>query len=1160
MQLQRVAIARALALKRRTVVEGLRDTFRLGMTTREFVDAAAQGPAGARLFESYGRKDAADLAQRLRCDLESSGFHVWQDVQQNMAGQNWDEVIEQEIRTSDAVIAILSPHATRTRGNATNPDDLDSICRAEIRFACFGAARPIIPVMAIACEPPLIICGLDYIDMTGWQTSEETYQNGLRRLVDGIAAALAGQPSPERPAVTTLEPFQFGAFLNDKRARFRGREWLFEEIESWRRRDDERALLITGDPGAGKSAIVAELVDRNTDGQVVAYYCCQADVPVTLSPGTFVRSIAAMLASQIPAYGVAISRGKPLDMLVGADADPESAIELGVIEPLSSLPAPPGPARYLLIDALDESLLRVRERDEKTILDLLSSRLQRFPPWLRVVATTRHERAVLDRFRGIRLKEIDARDPRNLADVAEYIRERLHEPELESLLRAQGADAAQVLDRLCALADGSFIYAKQTLVCVTSSTLRFEDLDHQPPGLTKLYDEFFRRTFPDEAHYAPTRQLLCVLLAGRSGLSGPQLAAVCHLSPVALELLLAPLSGYLSLVDGRYALYHKSLAEWLTDSSIGTTRFIIDAAAGEGPLLAYCRGWRTLDDTYPLRQFPAHLANAGEIDELKTLLLDKAFDDRRRRAKINTLAEVEDYRALTDALLMNDRADEVPALAATRSPTQRDGVAVALRDAGPSRDEAVARIVDTLLKTRSGADLEPEVLNGRQVGIRLAAERGYPDALRRAANDESATVRAMLVPYLYSFWKKRPEDGWALLDTLAQEFTGRFGKPREEMVEVVGGLALAIVSRDFADAAAMTRLGRYCRDIVAQSTSSPALRLFGRGVALKVAVAALTKALRDQPEYQPLNLSEIKRGFPLPPLARERSLIVLETLERPAGGYESIVDALHGPDVPFHVYLMLLAERALVFHGAEDPGGVLAAIGRIYRTGLPWFRQSCLYSACKILEAVPVADDAWLDALAEMTSDFVATTGATLSTEVATYSLSPCLAGLEFVVERHRPTGCARYLPGFFQTAMAADDYALAGRVIKSSHLLSLMGEPLIALDALRDVAAGSTKDAKLEAVLVEALANIRLHEDGSVDRFLAVHGSAELARRVTAATPTMTANEYPTMIDFFANHQLVHSDDARRELCGAFRRAIDAASASELIYDVIVWVLGLMN
>src|SRR5262249_42541092 len=158
------------------------------------------------------------------------------------------------------------------------------------------------------------------------------------------------------------------------------------------------------------------LVYRNPGGQVLAYHCCQADTKETLQPARFVRNIAAMIASQMPEYADRLSDPAVEEALSEASCarDPASAFEAGVLAPV---PAPPGGVRYLLVDALDESLAAGEGAARTTIVDVLASRLARLPAWLRLVATTRRDPGVLDRLRGLRIEQLDAHDPRNLEDL-----------------------------------------------------------------------------------------------------------------------------------------------------------------------------------------------------------------------------------------------------------------------------------------------------------------------------------------------------------------------------------------------------------------------------------------------------------------------------------------------------------------------------------------------------------------------------------------------------------------------------------------------------------------------------------------------------------------------------------------------------------------------
>jgi hypothetical protein len=76
----------------------------------------------------------------------------------------------------------------------------------------------------------------------------------------------------------------------------------------------------------------------------------------------------------------------------------------------------------LLIDALDESLVRSKGQ---TIVDLLSSRINRLPSWLRIAATTRNEQNVLNQLRSLNVRELDAHDEQNLGDLRRFIAGRL---------------------------------------------------------------------------------------------------------------------------------------------------------------------------------------------------------------------------------------------------------------------------------------------------------------------------------------------------------------------------------------------------------------------------------------------------------------------------------------------------------------------------------------------------------------------------------------------------------------------------------------------------------------------------------------------------------------------------------------------------------------
>ncbi|MCX8511999.1 MAG: TIR domain-containing protein, partial [Chthoniobacteraceae bacterium] len=522
-----------------------------------------------KIFLSYGRRDAADIAERLHRDLTAAGFDVWRDTQEIRSGSQWQDEIEAGLRSAQVVVSLLSPHAVR-RGK-----DGDSVCLDELAFARHSPPpTPIVPAMVAPCDPPFCIYKLDYVHLMEWK-SEAVYQAGLKRIIQGIHDAKEGKTSL-RAWDAQLSPMDFTDYLHHKRRKFVGREWLFEEIDLWRYESEERALLITGDPGAGKSSVVAQLVHNNTDGQVIGYHCCQSDEIETLLPARFVQSLAAMIASRLPDYAAQLevpAVAAALDKK-RCESDPSGAFLEGILQPLHALPNPEEGVRYILVDALDEAM---GHAGSHTIVDVLASRIERLPPWLRVVATTRKEPLILQKLSALRAKSIDASDPRNLADLGLFVRTRLQGALAEKMTIAK-VTSDDVVKRISERSGGNFLYAVRVLDGLQRDHFSFDGLDKLPQGLNALYLDFFQRLFgkiqgrdlsPEaEASFQKARPFLEVLIAAREPLTIEELSEASgihletelpHLERRLAQILSAPLRGSVRTV----ALYHKSIADWL---------------------------------------------------------------------------------------------------------------------------------------------------------------------------------------------------------------------------------------------------------------------------------------------------------------------------------------------------------------------------------------------------------------------------------------------------------------------------------------------------------------------------------------------------------------------------------------------------------------------
>ena len=638
--------------------------------------------APAKLFLSYGRADASALADRLEHDLAQHQvpgqprYAPWKDRVQLVAGRSWADQIAAALRDTEVVIALMSPHSVRSRADGRATDD--SVCLDEIAFARFGARKPIVPVLAAPCTPPFEIFRLDYVDFTQWKTTAD-YEAAFARLLDAIAAARRGEVR-YRAWQDRLQPWDYGNYLAGKREGFVGRRWLFSALKAQLADPTRRAILITGGPGFGKSAFAAEYLHRNPDGRVLAFHCCQADTRETLSPGRFVRSIAAMIASRHPAYEALLDQPPYRDVLTEkySSADPGSAFEEGVLAALDRV-GPPRPGRWtLLVDALDEATEAPADAGAG-IVQLLAARITRFPDWLTLVATSRPERAVLDLFANLKPLVIEPTHRANVRDLRRYVAERLALPPLAAKVEASRHSAAWAAKKIGDAAEGNFLYAEQALAALAHDLMAVDELGDKtlPPGLTRQYRLFFGRRFTTDAAWDAVRPLFAVLVVAQEPLGRAELAAATGLAPgAALARPLAGMGAYVRETGGaapRCFLFHRSLIEWLTGADEQGGRFAIDAAEGHRLLAdglhAVFASDRFGASDYTLAHLASHLAAAARADPLRraerqrtlaAFVLDPVLQQRRLkdpfgmdgalRLALQTVAEGPPQASAADAI------------------------------------------------------------------------------------------------------------------------------------------------------------------------------------------------------------------------------------------------------------------------------------------------------------------------------------------------------------------------------------------------------------------------------------------------------------------------------------------------------------------------------
>jgi TIR domain/AAA ATPase domain len=671
------------------------------MTMADGTSQVVQGDRqpGAVIFESYGWVDAPDIARKIKASLEAHGFEVWLDSDHIRPDEvDFWSPLQTALERCKLVVALLSPYSVRLEGDNDAARRI-SVCHNEL-IQAVRMQKAVVPVVVIECEPPLAINHYDPIDLTGWNASPTAYDEGISEVLHWIREGLADRRryciyvdnlSQDRMSF----PEEQTAALD-----FVGRDWVLDRLAAWLE-SRRRCFLIEAEPGSGKTALVAELLRRNPDGRVLAYHFCNSQREETLDPRRFIRSLAAMICGTVPDYRVRLRGSEDLIRALKSDGHPPTMLWQGILEPLGRID--PGGTRYIVIDALDEAA-DARSDGSVSIPRLLAGALQSFPPWLKLVVTTRPHDRVLPLFQDAEQCELGEIVAAQRDDLRHFIEQRLVRPGADATVPAEVAAHGLLTDAIAARSGGNFQYAEMVLDALAAGTLAAGDIDSLPQSLAGLYYNRADAQFPDGQGFADARLVLGVLLAAREPLSRSQLAAITGLDrDGSLLPLLRKLTNFviwdLDIGDeGVYRIAHKSISDWLIAPARGFDRFKVDLSVARERLLVHCRGWPNHFEPYALRYVIAHLLEAGMLDDALTLVRDGFFEERQRH--LDTGADLGDARALTLALVGRGDEAAILDLARTDNIRQRDGIAAALLGCPPEADGFVDRVVAALLKVR----------------------------------------------------------------------------------------------------------------------------------------------------------------------------------------------------------------------------------------------------------------------------------------------------------------------------------------------------------------------------------------------------------------------------------------------------------------------------
>ena len=430
-----------------------------------------------------------------------------------------------------------------------------------------------------------------------------------------------GQANRTEEILNVLAKSEFKGDIEFHVSRFQEgtREWIFKKIEGWLddRSSPNRVMVINGNAGMGKSVISAVTCKRMQEaGRLLGSHFCQHNNSRYRNPQLMLQSLACNLAQTLPEYKEALvkilsrNQGVPLNSM-----GVEELFALLLKEPLNAV-KDPGRNILMVIDGLDESEYQGRNE----LLDVIGKHFFKLPKWIRFLVTARPEINITESLKHLQPIHLNQKQEENLSDI-----KRFFELHLGEQLEQQRKNV--LLEKLVQRTEGIFLFAYFLTAALEESTspVTLEEVESKLPlGISSVYLDHFKRLEKGLCKEFKIKEdqvlhFLCALTASREPLPLAfasrilQPSGNCSTARRKVNKIIACISSLLPICHDRVHFIHKSVKDWLTNtSSYGQHEFIVDEKEGHKILFDLC---------------------TAELDKIKDKkLLDSQFNDAEQYA------------------------------------------------------------------------------------------------------------------------------------------------------------------------------------------------------------------------------------------------------------------------------------------------------------------------------------------------------------------------------------------------------------------------------------------------------------------------------------------------------------------------------------------------
>jgi hypothetical protein len=397
----------------------------------------------------------------------------------------------------------------------------------------------------------------------------ESEEPQLLALFDAYAAEIASgafaddaAPDPlhqfvtrwQREADATLQNafIDFSAYIADKTRDFVGRRAVFDALDAFLRDAPSGYFVVRGDPGIGKSAIMAHIVKERR----YPHHFNIAVEGIATAAQFFLNA-----CSQLIACHRLDHVSLPVD--AGRDA--------GFFKRVLGEAAKASRPVVLVIDALDE--LSEPALDARANPLMLPASL---PDGVYILVSTRRTDEVLElQVDRSEVVELRAGSDNNMQDIASYIEDFAKRPAMTARLRELGVAQADFTATLQNKSEGNFMYLRYVLPAIEEGRTGTDRIDQLPRGLMGYYQSHWdKMRGRDAATFVSVNQKIIACLAtAHRPIAIRFIAKVTKLPAAQVQWTLNEWREFLHETAGseapEYRLYHASYRDFLAKQVAG---------------------------------------------------------------------------------------------------------------------------------------------------------------------------------------------------------------------------------------------------------------------------------------------------------------------------------------------------------------------------------------------------------------------------------------------------------------------------------------------------------------------------------------------------------------------------------------------------------------